>query len=198
MQPDRTILGPRAGSRWFLAGCAGVAGFLAIEAAVRPPGEASDLHASQEDAGSTRGIVAAFALVALSAPFLRRIRVRPLPAACAPLGLAVIAAGLVLRVWSMQTLSEAYSRTLRVTNEQSVVDRGPYRHIRHPGYLGSLLVWTGFALSSGSAIIVGSVAALLLPAYAHRMDAEERLLERALPGYADYRARTKKLVPGLW
>jgi protein-S-isoprenylcysteine O-methyltransferase len=98
----------------------------------------------------------------------------------------------------MQTLSEAYSRTLRVTNEQSVVDRGPYRHIRHPGYLGSLLVWTGFALSSGSAIIVGTVAALLLPAYAHRMDAEERLLERALPGYADYRARTKKLVPGLW
>jgi len=198
MQPDRTIVGPRAGIRWFLAGYAGVAGFLLLEATARQPGSASDRHASKEDAGSTRGIVTAYLLAALSAPLLRRLRVRPLPAVCAPLGLAVLAAGLALRVWSMQTLSEAYSRTLRVTNEQSVTDDGPYRHIRHPGYLGSLLIWSGFALSSGSVVVVGSVPALLLPAYAHRMDAEERLLDRDLPGYEDYRGHTKKLVPGLW
>ncbi|MGO8861695.1 MAG: methyltransferase family protein [Acidimicrobiales bacterium] len=197
MQPDRTMVGPRTGTRWFLAGYAGVVGFPLLEATVRQPESASDLHASKEDAGSTRGIVAAYLLAALSAPLLRRLRVRPLPAVCAPLGLAILAAGLARRVWSMQTLAEAYSRTLRVTNEQSVTDDGPYRHIRHPGYLGSLLIWSGFALSSGSAV-VGSVLALLLPAYAHRMDAEERLLDRDLPGYADYRSHTKKLVPGLW
>ncbi len=56
MRPDRTIVGPRAGIRWFLAGYAGVAGFLLLEATVRQPGSASDLHASKEDAGSTRGI----------------------------------------------------------------------------------------------------------------------------------------------
>jgi protein-S-isoprenylcysteine O-methyltransferase len=198
MQPDRTILGPRTGTRWFLAGWAGVAGFLALEAAVRQPGLASDLHATKDDARSTNGIVIAYVLAALSAPLLRRLPVRPLPAVCAPLGLATLVAGLVLRVWSMQTLSEAYSRTLRVTNEQSVIEVGPYRHIRHPGYLGSLLMWSGFALTSGSALVVGAVATLLFPAYSHRMDAEERLLDRDLPGYAAYRTRTKKLVPALW
>ncbi len=98
----------------------------------------------------------------------------------------------------MQTLSGAYSRTLRVTNEQSVIEVGPYRRIRHPGYLGSLLMWSGFALTSGSAVVVGAVAALLLPGLLALMDAEERLLDRDLPGYAAYRTRTKKLVPALW
>ena len=98
----------------------------------------------------------------------------------------------------MQTLSDAYSRTLKVTQEQMTIDRGPYRHVRHPGYLGSLLMWAGFALSSESPTVGAWVGALLLPAYARRMAAEERLLERQLSGYGEYRARTKKLVPGVW
>jgi protein-S-isoprenylcysteine O-methyltransferase len=110
----------------------------------------------------------------------------------------VLVAGLILRAWSMQTLADAYTRTLRVTNAQTVTDRGPYRHIRHPGYLGSLLIWCGFALASGSAVVVGTVAALLVPAYAHRMNAEEELLDHDLPDYADYRSRTKRLVPRVW
>jgi protein-S-isoprenylcysteine O-methyltransferase len=195
---EQTPLGPRRGLRWFLAGYAGVSGFLALETLVRPPGSAADLHASKEDARSTRGIVVAYALALVSAPLLRRLPVRPLPALCAPLGLAVLVAGLVLRAWSMQTLADAYTRTLRVTNAQTVTDRGPYRHVRHPGYLGSLLIWCGFALASGSAVVVGTVAALLIPAYAHRMTAEEELLDHELPGYADYRSRTKRLVPRVW
>lgn len=198
MTTGRTRIGPRRGLRWFLAGYAGVTGFLALEALVRQPGSASDLHASKEDAASTRRLVVAYALALLSSPLLRRLPVRPLPAFSAPLGLAVLVAGLALRAWSMQTLSDAYTRTLRVTNTQTVTDRGPYRHIRHPGYLGSLLIWCGFALTSGSAVIVGTVAALLVPAYVHRIDAEEELLERDLPGYDDYRGRTKRLLPHLW
>ncbi len=189
---------PPPGTRWFVAGYAGLAGFLLLEGTVRRGGSASDLHAAAEDAGSTRRIAAAYLLAGLSAPLLRRLPVRPLPAACAPLGLGAIVGGLALRFWSMQTLSAAYSRTLRVTNEQSVTERGPYRHVRHPGYLGSLLVWAGFALSSRSAVVVSSVATLLLPAYVRRIEDEERLLERALSGYESYEARTKKLVPGVW
>jgi protein-S-isoprenylcysteine O-methyltransferase len=171
---------------------------LGLEALVRQPGSASDLHASKDDAASTRGIVIAYALVLLSAPLLRRLPIRPLPAPCAPLGLAVIFLGLVLRAWSMRTLSEAYTRTLRVTNQQTVTDRGPYRHVRHPGYLGSLAIWCGFALASGSAVVVGTVIALLLPAYLHRIEAEEELLERDLPGYAAYQSRTNRLLPHVW
>jgi protein-S-isoprenylcysteine O-methyltransferase Ste14 len=199
VRADRTLIGPRRGLRWFVAGYAGVSGFLALEALVRQRGPASDLRADKrDDAGSTHGIVVAFALAIVSAPLLRRLPVRPLPWLCGPLGLGILLAGLALRAWSMQTLSDAYSRTLRVTNQQSVTDRGPYRQIRHPGYLGSLLVWCGFALASGSAVVVGTVAALLGPAYVHRMGTEEELLERELPGYREYRGRTKRLVPGVW
>ncbi|HEY1653451.1 MAG TPA: isoprenylcysteine carboxylmethyltransferase family protein [Acidimicrobiales bacterium] len=198
MTTDRTPFGPRRGVRWFLGGCTGVGGFLALETLVRQPGSASDLHASKDDDASTRYLVVASGLALLSAPLLRRLPVRPLPVLCAPLGLAVLVAGLALRAWSMQTLSEAYTRTLRVTNMQTVTDRGPYHHVRHPGYLGSLLIWCGFAFSSGSAIVVGAVTALLVPAYLHRVEAEEQLLDRELPGYAEYRGHTKRLVPHIW
>ena len=198
MQDGRTPIGPRRGLRWFGAGAAGLAGFFAVEALVRPPGEASDLHAGDEDAGSTRGIAVAGALAALSAPLLRRLPLRPLPRWCAPFGLLVLASGLALRVWSMQTLAESYSRTLRVTNEQQVTERGPYRRVRHPGYAGSLLVWAGFGLSSGSAAALATEGALLVPAYVHRMEAEERLLGQRLPGYAAYTERTTRLVPRVW
>lgn len=195
---DRTPIGPRRGLRWFVAGYAGVSGFLALETLVRQPGDASDLHAAKDDARSTRGIIVAFALAIVSAPLLRRLPVRPLPWICAPLGLLVLLTGLALRAWSMQTLSDAYTRTLRVTNQQTVTDRGPYRHIRHPGYLGSLLVWCGFALASGSLVVVGTIAALLGPAYVHRIGSEEELLARELPRYSEYRERTARLIPRVW
>jgi protein-S-isoprenylcysteine O-methyltransferase len=188
----------RRGTGWFLAGYAGLAAFFALEASARQPGTASELGDSGHDAGSTRGIAAAFSLAACSAPPLRRTRVGPLPPSCGPIGLAVLGAGIALRTWSMRTLSASYTRTLRVTNEQGVVDRGPYRHVRHPGYAGSLLIWLGFALTSCSLPVLGTVGVLLLPAYAHRISAEEALLARDLGGYADYQARTKKLVPSIW
>ena len=188
----------RPGWGWLLGGYVGVAGVLAMESTTRQPGPPSALHRAPDDAGSTRRVVAALAASALCAPVLRRIPVRPLPWPVAPVGLAMQAAGLGLRAWSMETLRDSYTRTLRVSNEQEVVDRGPYRHLRHPGYLGSLLVWTGFALSSCSLPAAGTVTALVVPAYVSRIDAEETLLERELHGYTAYRERTKRLVPALW
>jgi protein-S-isoprenylcysteine O-methyltransferase Ste14 len=99
----------------------------------------------------------------------------------------------------MRSLGGFYSRTLHVDGgRQIVVESGPYRLIRHPGYAGSLLVWIGFALTSGSPPVVAAVAGLLGRAYQQRIKTEEALLSRRLPGYTDYRARTKKLIPYIW
>jgi protein-S-isoprenylcysteine O-methyltransferase Ste14 len=70
--------------------------------------------------------------------------------------------------------------------------------VRHPGYAGSLLTWTGFALTSCSLQVTALVAALLGHAYQRRMGAEEALLRRDLPGYAAYSRRTKKIIPFVW
>jgi protein-S-isoprenylcysteine O-methyltransferase Ste14 len=121
-----------------------------------------------------------------------------LPRSAGPAGLAIEATGLGVRLWSMRTLRGSYSRTLRTRPEQQVIHDGPYRLIRHPGYLGSILTWTGCAVTSGSLPTVSAVTGLLLGAYRRRITIEERLLDRDLPGYLAYRERTKKLIPFLW
>lgn len=98
----------------------------------------------------------------------------------------------------MRVLGASYTRTLRTDDDQRVVDRGPYRLVRHPGYSGSLLTWAGFALTSRSVAVIVLVSALLGRAYRRRIVVEEQLLQRDLPGYADYCGRTKRLVPFVW
>ena len=196
-EPDARS-GGRAGIVWFLAGYAGVAGFLVLEASARERGSASSLNASRDDRGTTRMIIAAYATAAIAAPLVR-LRWRPgLPRAAGPVGVGIEAVGLGLRAWSMRALGGSYSRTLRVEGAQTVVERGPYRFVRHPGYAGSLLIWTGFALTSRSLPVVGAVAGLLGSAYHRRVAAEEALLRRELPGYTEYSRRTKRLIPFVW
>ena len=200
MAQRSSLKGRRAGggSGWFLAGYAGIAGFLALEALTRQPGRAASLQTSEDDQGTTRMIVIAYGLAAELPLVLRRIPAPQLPPAAAPAGLAVQAAGLALRAWSMRTLGGSYTRTLRAGEEQHVVTAGPYRLVRHPGYTGSLLTWTGFALASRSVPVVVLVAGLLGRAYQRRISAEEQLLRRDLPGYAAYSEHTRRLIPFVW
>ena len=106
-------------------------------------------------------IVAAYATAAVAAPLVRLVWPPQLPSRGGPMGLGLEAAGLALRAWSMRTLGRSYSRTLRVGDAQQLVDSGPYRFVRHPGYAGSLLIWTGFALTSRSLPVVEVVGGLL-------------------------------------
>ncbi len=182
---------------WLVAGYAGVAGFGLLEASAAAT-RGHGMARAAEDDGTTRTLGQVYAVAAATAPFLSRLPLRPLPKAARPLGLGLEAAGLGLRAWSMRTLDASYTRTLRVANAQVVVERGPYRHVRHPGYLGSLLIWLGFSLSSGSVAVVATVAALLIPTYRRRMGNEERLLVEELLGYEEYAGRTKRLIPAVW
>ena len=96
----------------------------------------------------------------------------------------------------MRVLGRFYTRTLVTTGDQEVVRSGPYRLVRHPGYLGSILVWTGAAATSGNALSLLAVLALLSVAYTHRIRTEERMLVDALgEPYAEYRRHSWRLVP---
>ncbi len=183
---------------WLLAGYAGLAGFLVVEAVAREGGGASSLRGSTDDEGTTDTIVAAYTLASVSPLLLRRSRRVVLPRAAAVAGLAIQAAGLALRLWSMRTLRSSYSRTLQTQERQCLVESGPYSVVRHPGYLGSVLVWVGFALTSRNLRVVGAVIALVGGAYRRRIAVEERLLRRDLPGYAGDSERTHKLIPFVW
>jgi protein-S-isoprenylcysteine O-methyltransferase len=104
--------------------------------------------------------------------------------------------GLGLRVWAMAVLGRYYTRTLLALPDQRVVNEGPYRWLRHPGYLGSLQVWVGSGFAHGNGVLAAVIAALILPAYGHRIASEERLLhERFGVAYETYASRTWRLVP---
>lgn len=124
----------------------------------------------------------------------------PLPLGVQLAGLAAAILGYDgLLVWAMVT-NAFFVATMRIQQErgQTVISSGPYRLVRHPGYLGTILLHLGvpFILNSLWALIPGVLSAAVLII---RTALEDRALHAELPGYADYAARTRyRLFPGVW
>ena len=106
----------------------------------------------------------------------------------------------MLRFWSMAVLGEFFTRTLEVSAEQVVARSGPYRWIRHPGYLAQLLAVSAFAALLSQSWWGPLIAWTALgTAYVYRIAAEEEMLSSALgSSYREYQARTWRLLPGLY
>jgi protein-S-isoprenylcysteine O-methyltransferase Ste14 len=114
------------------------------------------------------------------------------------IGLAALAAGAALRVWPMIELGGRFASVVAVQEGHSLRTSGAYARVRHPSYLGILLMDLGFAL-----VFRSLPALLLLPVpfwmFRRRMDVEEAfLLEQFGDEYRDYRRRTRRLIPGLY
>lgn len=105
-------------------------------------------------------------------------------------------AGLILRWWAIITLGRFFTVDVTIETDHELVERGPFRVVRHPSYTGVLLAFLGLALSlrNWAALLV-----ILLPigaAFIHRINVEEDALSRALGSrYSQYMKRTKRLVP---
>ncbi|MEV7182777.1 isoprenylcysteine carboxylmethyltransferase family protein [Kitasatospora sp. NPDC093102] len=162
----------------------------------REDASAGTWHADRRDRGSTRLLLGCYLVSVLAVVLFDRAAIGELPVWAGWFGVAMVAVGLALRAWGMRTLGRYYTRTLRTVDDQHLVRTGPYRLIRHPGYAGSLLVWAGYAVGTGSWAAALVVAALLLTAYGRRISAEERLLLDVFGSeYAEYRRVSKRLVP---
>jgi protein-S-isoprenylcysteine O-methyltransferase Ste14 len=87
---------------------------------------------------------------------------------------------------------------IQAERKQRVVSTGVYGFVRHPMYLGAILMMLGVPLLLGSCwgILVGGALTLLLAA---RIVGEENMLTRELDGYEDYKKKVKyRLVPFVW
>jgi len=114
-------------------------------------------------------------------------------------GLVLILSAVALRVWTRAHLRGLYSGHVEVLAGHRLVQSGPYRFVRHPGYTGFLLMTLGVAIGYSSLIGLAAVPVLLLPGLAYRMKVEERLLtEQFGEDYRTYIRKSKKLIPGIW
>jgi protein-S-isoprenylcysteine O-methyltransferase Ste14 len=113
--------------------------------------------------------------------------------------LALFALGYGLVTWAV-TVNRFFSGVVRLQSDrgQEVVTAGPYRWVRHPGYLGMLVAYPMLVLAIGSwwgfALAVACV-----PLVVRRLLLEDRYLQEHLAGYRAYAAQVpQRLIPGVW
>lgn len=114
-------------------------------------------------------------------------------------GLGLVVAGGLLRRHCWRMLGSSFTGHIAVTPDQTVVERGAYRWVRHPSYAAGLLLQFGVGLALGNraslVLLVGPTAV----AYAYRIALEERALVSTLgEAYTAYRGRPRRLVPFVW
>jgi protein-S-isoprenylcysteine O-methyltransferase Ste14 len=146
---------------------------------------------------NSRLLITLSMLLSLTVAFLfASAGIAVLPSWAFYLGIGLMIAGILLRQWSIAVLGRYFSRTVGVQEGQAVVDRGPYRLVRHPAYTGALLtmVGLGFVLQSWGAVLV--LIAFFGVAFGYRIHVEEGVLTSKLgDAYVAYAQKTKRLIP---
>jgi protein-S-isoprenylcysteine O-methyltransferase Ste14 len=177
-----------------------VATFLLAGAALFAGGNISP--GVREDRGN-RWVIAALALIGVLAAFLPALTDRKEfwtldGDAIRWLGVVLFAAGGALRLWPVVVLGNRFSGLVAIQPGHTLVTSGVYGVIRHPSYLGLLVNTLGWVLAfrSGVGLVI---TALIIPPLLARIRAEERLLRAQFGAECDaYRARTSRLIPGLY
>jgi len=126
-----------------------------------------------------------------------RFRWSPVPAYVSLAGDVLVALGLFINLLVFRENSYGGS-TVETVADQKVISTGPYSLVRHPMYVGVLVMMTGVPLALGSMWGL-AVLAIVLPGLIWRILDEEKLLKKELPGYTEYLQKVRyRLVPYLW
>jgi protein-S-isoprenylcysteine O-methyltransferase Ste14 len=112
---------------------------------------------------------------------------------------ALMIVGLAVRWTAILTLGKAFSSNVAIQESQTIQRSGLYRIVRHPSYLGMLIIFLAIGVHSrnwlGLAVVLVPTTAALL----YRMHVEEIALRDAFGAeYADYSKSTKRLIPGIY
>jgi protein-S-isoprenylcysteine O-methyltransferase Ste14 len=102
---------------------------------------------------------------------------------------------IIFRVFQVNSYA---SRVIEIAEGQKVIDTDVYGIVRHPMYVGAILIYALSPLALGSAwsLIPGLV---IIPIIAARILDEEKALEKDLPGYVEYKQKVKyRLIPFVW
>jgi protein-S-isoprenylcysteine O-methyltransferase Ste14 len=125
--------------------------------------------------------------------------ITPLPDWVFYVGILMMLVGIFVRQWAIAVLGRFFSLTVRVQTDHLVVDKGPYRMVRHPSYTGAILSLLGLTLALetwAATLLLGLVFGV---AFGYRIHVEEKTLAKELGSeYTEYKRRTKRLIPYLF
>jgi protein-S-isoprenylcysteine O-methyltransferase Ste14 len=114
-------------------------------------------------------------------------------------GLVVMVAGIAIRQWAVAVLGRFFTVDVRVQPGQTVVERGPYRWVRHPSYTGMILTFVGLGVGLRNWAALAVLAVVPTIGLVIRIRFEERaLLEGLGEPYRRFAATRAHLFPGLW
>jgi protein-S-isoprenylcysteine O-methyltransferase Ste14 len=174
--------------------------FLLVVAALFTGGNLSP--GEREDRGN-RWVLVAFGVIGLLAAYLPaytdRVDLWTIDGDTVRwIGVALFVVGGALRLWPVVVLGHRFSGLVAIQPGHTLVTSGIYGVIRHPSYLGLLVNSLGWGLAFRSVVGVLLTALTIIPLVA-RIRAEEALLRSQFGGeYDAYRARTSRLIPGIY
>lgn len=177
-----------------------ILGYFVVERSLRKGKAALSLKPNAADAGSSQVLWISGALsllIIIIAPVFNRHEIGYWNnVTIGWLGLVIMLGGLTLRYWAAHTLGQFYTRTLQIVEGQEVVDQAPYSVIRHPGYLGTLLLQIGAGLAVTNWIVLLAAVVIGTTAQTYRIRAEEKMLQEHFgETFQVYSAKTWKLLP---
>jgi protein-S-isoprenylcysteine O-methyltransferase Ste14 len=107
--------------------------------------------------------------------------------------------GFIIRVASILQLKQQFTYTVTKIENHELIETGLYKIIRHPGYLGQIIIFLGVStcLSNWLSILLMVIPVLL--GYLNRINVEEKFMaEQMGQKYVDYQNRTKRLIPAIY
>lgn len=115
------------------------------------------------------------------------------------IGMALVVIGLMIRILSILTLKQYFTYSVAKVENHKIIETGLYKFIRHPGYLGQLIIFIGISTSISNWL---SILVMMIPitlGYLYRIKVEERfMLEQLGEDYLNYQERTKRLIPMIY
>jgi protein-S-isoprenylcysteine O-methyltransferase len=115
------------------------------------------------------------------------------------IGTCMAIIGLIIRITSIITLKKHFTYTVAKVQDHELIETGLYKWIRHPGYLGQLIIFAGISMSLSNWLSVVLMMLPVLAGYLYRIRTEEKFMVGQFGvKYTDYQKRTKRLIPGIY
>ena len=178
----------------FLCACWWIAEYIRSSIRDKPP------TVNRDRRSSTLWDLAHFiCVIGITIGFTQIGRVRDKGQLIAVCGVALMLVGISVRWAAVHALGVYFSGKVSILEIQHIVKAGPYLHVRHPAYAGSLLAYLGMGLAFANWISFVFIFFPVLLAALYRIRIEESVLKEAFGDeYDGYSRSTKRLVPRIY